>query len=77
MASHMYRGEVATWKMQGVDFGSYLYVPETDQTTEHLIHERGDHNHILKRIAVSTRELRYTALSPRHFDEALLDRVRW
>ena len=38
VASHLYRREIARWQLQGVDFASYLYVPETDQTTEHLIH---------------------------------------
>lgn len=41
------------------------------QKKEH--HERGDHNHILKRIAGSTRECRYQALDPEVFDRAMLD----
>ena len=34
----------------------YLYTPKKDPITQELRHDRGDHNHILKRIGKSMRE---------------------
>lgn len=48
-------------------------MPEVDPITKIEHHERGDHNHIMKRIATSTRECRYQDLDPEAFDKALLD----
>ncbi len=79
----MLRSVVATYKLRqvirdfqadGIDFSCHLYIPEHDPITQDIIHERGDHNHILKRIATSTRALKNLNLDPDHFDAALLDR---
>lgn len=75
VATYKFRHEVASWKAKGVDFTTYLYVPEIDQTTEQEIHERGDHSHLLKRMAQSTRELKNADLNPDHYDAALMDRT--
>jgi len=71
MATYIYRRSVNMWSDAGVDFREHLYVSEIDETTGTLHHERGDHCHILKRIATHTRELRYPALSPEAFDLAM------
>ena len=58
---------------EGVDFSTHLYVPEVDVITGQTIHERGDHNHILKRVATSTREGHYPVLNLQAFDDAMRD----
>ncbi|XP_071126583.1 uncharacterized protein [Mytilus edulis] len=73
VSTYVYRHTVTTLRSEGGDFSQHLYVPEIDKTTCQQYHERGDHNHILKRIATSTRECRYQELDPEAFDKALLD----
>ena len=73
VGTYHYRNTIAYWKTQGADFSLYLYVPEVDPVTESPRHDRGEHNHILKRIATSTRERRYDELDVERFDEAMLD----
>lgn len=73
VSTYVYRHTVTTLRSEGRDFSQHLYVPEIDKTTCQQYHERGDHNHILKRIATSTRECRYQELDPEAFDKALLD----
>ena len=58
----------------GVDFSQHLFVPDVDPITGCVIHERSDHNHLIKRIATSTREGRYEALNLQAFDDAMLDK---
>ena len=67
------RHRIDTFLVQGVDFTTHLYVPECDVITGMPIHERGDHNHIFKRIATSTREGQYQELDLQAFDDAMLD----
>lgn len=71
LATFLYRKAVADWSEAGVDFSSHLYVPEIDSVTNKVHHERGDHCHILKRMATHTRELRYIHLSGDAFDAAM------
>ncbi|OWF38671.1 hypothetical protein KP79_PYT23083 [Mizuhopecten yessoensis] len=73
VSTYVYRHTVSSLKSEGRDFSQHLYVPEIDKTTCNQHHERGDHNHVLKRIATSTRECRYQELDPEPFDKALLD----
>lgn len=73
-ATYLYRREVQSWSSQGIDFQTHLYVAEKDPVTRGKFYDRGDHCHILKRIATSTRAGKYQALDMSRFDEALMDR---
>ncbi|XP_021363619.1 uncharacterized protein LOC110456903 isoform X1 [Mizuhopecten yessoensis] len=73
VSTYVYRHTVSSLKSEGRDLSQHLYMPEIDKTTCKQHHERGDHNHVLKRIATSTRECRYQELDPEAFDKALLD----
>lgn len=59
---------------EGANFRKYMYVPEVDKVTGTIIHERSDHNHLVKRVATSTRAGRYQALDLDAFDAAMLDK---
>lgn len=74
IATLYYRYEVAQWKEQGVDFTAHLYVPEINPITGAEFHERGDHNHILKRIACHTREGKCNSINYTIFDDAMRDK---
>ena len=56
-----------------MDFKTHLFVPKVDAITGQLLHERSDHNHLLKRLATSTREGHYSHLELEGFDQAMLD----
>lgn len=56
VATYRFRHRVAELKHQGVDFSTYLYIPEVNPVTGDVFHEREDHCHILKRIWKHTRE---------------------
>lgn len=56
VATYRFRHRVEELKRQGVDFSTFLYVPEVDLITGDTFHEREDHCHILKRIWKHTRE---------------------
>jgi hypothetical protein len=56
VATYRFRHTVSQYKLNGLDFSVYLYVPEVDEATGEAIHEREDHCHILKRIWKHTRE---------------------
>lgn len=73
VATYMYRDIIHKLQMEGRDFVHHLYVPGRDPITGKEHHERGDHNHILKRIAGATRECRYPLLDPEAFDKAMQD----
>jgi hypothetical protein len=73
MSTCIYRNTVNKLKMQGTDFSRHLYVPEVDKITGKEYHERGDHNHILKRSPASTRECRFQNVDPEAFDKAMMD----
>ena len=49
------RHTIEVHKQTGVDFSLYLYIPEVDPFTNVVRRDRGDHNHVFKRIATSTR----------------------
>ncbi|XP_063448946.1 uncharacterized protein LOC134728306 isoform X2 [Mytilus trossulus] len=73
VATYIYRDIVLKLKQEGRDFTCYLYVPEVDPATKTIHYERGDHNHILKRMATSTRECKNVSLNPEAFDKAMMD----
>ena len=72
VATFVYRHAIQELK-QGVDFTQHLYVPEVDPTTEEERHDRGDHNHIYKRMAQHVRNGGYTVLNYEAFDDVLKD----
>lgn len=51
IATYKFRHQVMDLKAQGVDFSTYMYVPEIDPVTNTVHHERADHGHLLKRMA--------------------------
>ena len=55
----------------GADFTQHLYVPEIDPVTGTPLHERGDHNHVLKRVATCTRNGNYPDVNFGAFVEAM------
>ena len=56
MAIYLFRKMVADLKQDGLDFSKSLVVPEVDATTSEKLHQREDHNHLLKRIVGCIRE---------------------
>lgn len=73
VATFVYRDKIKSLHSNGRDFKHHIYVPEVDTITEKEHHDRGDHDHIMLRIANSTRKCRYKDLDPEAFDNALLD----
>lgn len=55
----------------GADFTQHLYVPEVDPVTGTSHHERGDHNHVLKRVATCTRNGNNADINSEAFVEAM------
>ena len=74
VATCYFRHMVSYWKTHDADFSLYMYVPEMDPITKNVHHERGDHNHILKRIGHHTRDGKFLKLNCEAFDEAMLDK---
>ena len=73
VATYRFRALVNYWKEKGADFSTYLYVPELDPVTGEERHDRGDHNHLLRRIAKSVREGKDPNLQFEAFNDALQD----
>ena len=73
VATFQFRADVRHWKEQGVDFSTYVYVPEVDPVTGETHHERSDHNHLLKRMAKHTRDGGNQDFTYERFDEAMRD----
>ena len=71
MATYIYRLKVKMFAQQGVDFYNHLYVPEQDPDTMMYQHEREDHNHILKRIAMCVRKGLIPNINMKAFVDAL------
>ena len=72
-ATCVFRDEVQHLKESGRDFTKWLAVPQSvgGCTFEH----RADHNHILKRIATSTRMGKYQSLDLEAFDLAVTSKA--
>ena len=73
VGTFIFRHSIEEFKKGGVDFSRHLYVPEVDPVTGDVRHDRGDHNHVLKRIATSTREGKCQELNHKAFNDALKD----
>ena len=69
----LFRHAVQKLKSDGVDFSMYLHVPEVDPITNEVLHDRGDHNHVFKWIATSTRNGNCEELDYAAFDGVLRD----
>jgi hypothetical protein len=73
VGTFLFRHLVEEYKKVGADFSLYLYIPEIDPVTKDVRHDRGDHNHVYKRIATSTRNGNCEALDYAAFDAVLRD----
>lgn len=74
MATYLFRYKVKKMKQDmGVDFSKNLYQPEQCASTVEFIHEREDHNHVLKRITECLCSGEIPGVDVRHFVEALHD----
>lgn len=73
MATHLYREKVRNLKEIGVDFSQHLLVPETDTQTGEFVHQREDHNHLLRRIINCLRQRQIPGLHLHYFRDALHD----
>ena len=75
MAVYIFRRTVDSLKMDGTDpanFSTFLYQPEKCSSGER-IHQREDHNHLLKRIVTCLRDGRIPGVDLRHLRNALHD----
>ena len=64
---------VADLKQQGFDFSASLVVPEIDAVTDEKLHQREDHNHLLKRIVGPIREGKIPGFNVAFLRDALHD----
>ena len=69
LATYLFRNEIEIWRMHGQNFAVHLAVPQVTQGL--TLENRADHNHLLKRIATSTRDGRDQKLDLEAFDAAL------
>ena len=58
---------------EGVDFSTYLYIPEIDAETGEAFHEREDDCHLIKRIWKNSKEEGSPGTNLQDFDDAMLD----
>ena len=73
VATCKFRATIDYWKERGVDFSTYLYIPEVDPMTGEERHDRGDHNHLFRRAAGSIRQGKDPSLNFEPFGDALMD----
>jgi hypothetical protein len=73
VATYRFRYTMSKYVSEGVDFSTYLYIPEIDEATGEAFHEREDHCHILKRIWKHTREAGPSGTNLQGFDDAMRD----
>jgi hypothetical protein len=73
VATYRFRHSVNKYMSEGVDFSTYIYIPEIDDATGEAFHEREDHCHILKRIWKHTREEGPPGTNLQGFDDAMRD----
>ena len=73
VATYRFRATVSKYVSEGVDFSTYIYIPEIDEETGEAFHEREDHCHILKRIWKHTREAGPPGTNLQGFDDAMRD----
>ena len=75
LAIYIYRKNIADLKNlenDSADFDAFLYQPEQDELGEY-IHQREDHNHLLKRIVACLRDGRIPGVDLRCLRDALHD----
>lgn len=72
MAGYILKQKINEFLESGINFKDNLYVPEVIGQGP-AIHEREDHNHILKRIGSCTRASSIPNVNLEYFDEALND----
>lgn len=73
VGTYRFRNTVMEYMSKGIDFSTYLYIPEVDNETGEAFHEREDHCHILKRIWKHTREEGPPGTDLQGFDDAMQD----
>ena len=73
VATFVYKHAVSKMRQEGVDFTLHLYIPEVDSHTDEERHDRGDHNHIFKRMAQHVRNGGYIDFNYEAFDDVLKD----
>lgn len=76
LATYMFRKEVEKLKELSndpADFTANLYQPECNENASEYVHQREDHNHLLKRIIGCLREGRIPGIDLRFMREALHD----
>ena len=73
VATYKFRATIDYWRERGVDFSTYLYIPEVDPVTGEERHDRGDHNHLFRRAASSIRQGKDPSLNFEAFDDVLMD----
>ena len=72
---YLYRKKIKDLKNREddpADFEKHLYQPEKDETGE-FVHQREDHNHLLKRIVSCLRDSRVPGVDLRYLRDALHD----
>ena len=73
VATYQFRDAVSKYVSEGIDFSTYIYIPEIDEVTGEGFHGREDHSHILKRIWKHTREEGPPVTNLQGFDDAMRD----
>ena len=73
VGTNRFQARINEYMLQGIDFSTYLYIPEVDPVTKEIFHEREDHCHILKRIWKHTREGGPEDMDLQGFDKAMRD----
>ena len=73
IGTYRFRARINEYTLQGIDFSTYLYIPEVDPVTKEIFHEREDHCHVLKRIWKDTREGGPEDMDLQGFDEVMRD----
>jgi hypothetical protein len=76
MAIYLFRfeiGRLANLANDPANFSKFLYQPEIDHETGERVHQREDHNHLLKRIVASLREGNIPGIDLRFMRDALHD----
>ena len=73
VAKYRFRNTVSKYMSEGIDFSTYLYIPQIDAESGEAFQEREDHCHILKRIWKHTREEEPPGTNLQGFDDAMLD----
>ena len=73
VATYRFRASIEYWKVGGAIFPTHLYVPEIDPVTEEDRHDKGDHNHLFRRMAKTVHEGKDPKLNFEAFNDALQD----